>query len=166
MRDSYCRPHRWTAGWPAWDCVEVLRGVAPAILRSLLNEHRGRWQPEPWLHGLLSSEIRSGHSSDRSEAGLFSEVNSRTSPADPSEGRHNSIIHWNSLTENIESIVGGSRRRVYISSFLLFPLFFSLITLHYITLSAFQTPPTPKVTSGASTITCYTKYSPPAQHAG
>ena len=38
------------------------------------------------------------------------------------------------------------------------------ITLH--TLSAFQTPPTPKVTSGASTITCYTKYSPPAQHAG
>ena len=36
----------------------------------------------------------------------------------------------------------------------------------YITLSAFQTPPTPKVTSGASTITCYTKYSPPAQHAG
>ena len=44
------------------------------------------------------------------------------------------------------------------------------ITLHYITLhttlSAFQTPPTPKVTSGASTITCYTEYSPPAQHAG
>ena len=40
------------------------------------------------------------------------------------------------------------------------------ITLHYITLPAFQTPPTPKVTSGASTITCYTKYSPPAQHAG
>ena len=39
-------------------------------------------------------------------------------------------------------------------------------SLHYITLSAFQTPPTPKVTSGASTITCYTKYSPPAQHAG
>ena len=39
-------------------------------------------------------------------------------------------------------------------------------TLHYITLSAFQTPLTPKVTSGASTITCYTKYSPPAQHAG
>ena len=39
-------------------------------------------------------------------------------------------------------------------------------TLHYITLSAFQTPPTPKVTSGASTITCYTKYSPPAQHSG
>ena len=35
-----------------------------------------------------------------------------------------------------------------------------------ITLSAFQTPPTPKVTSGASTITCYTKYSPLAQHAG
>ena len=35
------------------------------------------------------------------------------------------------------------------------------ITLHYITLSAFQTPPTPKVTSGASTITCHTKYSPP-----
>ena len=29
------------------------------------------------------------------------------------------------------------------------------ITLHYITLSAFQTPPTSKVTSGASTITCY-----------
>ena len=26
-------------------------------------------------------------------------------------------------------------------------------TLHYITLSAFQTPPTPKLTSGASTIT-------------
>ena len=25
---------------------------------------------------------------------------------------------------------------------------------------------TPKVTSGASTITCYTKYSPPARHAG
>ena len=40
------------------------------------------------------------------------------------------------------------------------------ITLHYITITAFQTPPTPKVTSGASTITCYTKYSPPAQHAG
>ena len=40
------------------------------------------------------------------------------------------------------------------------------ITLHYITLLAFPTPPTPKVTSGASTITCYTKYSPPAQHAG
>ena len=40
------------------------------------------------------------------------------------------------------------------------------ITLHYITLSAFQTLPIPKVTSGASTITCYTKYSPPAQHAG
>ena len=39
-------------------------------------------------------------------------------------------------------------------------------TLHYITLSSFQTPLTPKVTSGASTITCYTKYSPPAQHAG
>ena len=38
------------------------------------------------------------------------------------------------------------------------------ITLHYII--AFQTPPTPKVTSGASTITCYTKYSPLAQHAG
>ena len=34
------------------------------------------------------------------------------------------------------------------------------ITLHYITLSAFQTPPTPKVTGGASTITCYMKYSP------
>ena len=32
------------------------------------------------------------------------------------------------------------------------------ITLHYITLSAFQTPPTPKVIGGASTITCYTKY--------
>ena len=32
--------------------------------------------------------------------------------------------------------------------------------IHYITLSAFQTPPTLKVTSGgASTITCYTKYS-------
>ena len=43
---------------------------------------------------------------------------------------------------------------------------FNYTTLHYITLSAFQTPPTPKVTSGASTITCYTKYSPPAQHAG
>ena len=28
-------------------------------------------------------------------------------------------------------------------------------SLHYITLSAFQTPPTPEVTSGASTITCY-----------
>ena len=38
-------------------------------------------------------------------------------------------------------------------------------TLHYITLSAIQMPPTPKVTSGASTITCYTKYNPPAQHA-
>ena len=38
--------------------------------------------------------------------------------------------------------------------------------IHYITLSAFRTPPTPKVTSGASTITCYTKYSPLAQHAG
>ena len=33
-------------------------------------------------------------------------------------------------------------------------------------LPSFQTPLTPKVTSGASTITCYTKYSPPAQHAG
>ena len=30
--------------------------------------------------------------------------------------------------------------------------------LHYITLTPFQTPPTPEVTSGASTITCYTKY--------
>ena len=38
-------------------------------------------------------------------------------------------------------------------------------TLHFIKLSAFQMPPTPKLTSGASTITCYTKYSPPAQHA-
>ena len=39
------------------------------------------------------------------------------------------------------------------------------ISSHYITLSAFQTPPTPKVTSGASTIiTCYTKYSPPASY--
>ena len=35
-------------------------------------------------------------------------------------------------------------------------------TLHYITLSSFQTPLSPKVTSGASTITCYTKYCPPA----
>ena len=34
------------------------------------------------------------------------------------------------------------------------------------TSSSFQTPLTPKVTSSASTITCYTKYSPPAQHAG
>ena len=40
------------------------------------------------------------------------------------------------------------------------------ITLPYITLPSFQTQLTPKVTSGASTITCYTKYSPPAQHAG
>ena len=38
--------------------------------------------------------------------------------------------------------------------------------IHKLTLSSFQTPLTPKVTSGASTITCYTKYSPPAQHAG
>ena len=36
----------------------------------------------------------------------------------------------------------------------------------YIALSAFQTPLTPKVTGGASTITWYTKYSPPDQHAG
>ena len=40
------------------------------------------------------------------------------------------------------------------------------ITLHYITLSAFQTPPSREVVSGASTIKCYTKYSPTAQHAG
>ena len=33
--------------------------------------------------------------------------------------------------------------------------------LNYITLPPFQTPLTPKATSGASTITCYTKYSPP-----
>ena len=39
-------------------------------------------------------------------------------------------------------------------------------TLHYITLSSFQTPLTPEVTSGASTIICYTKYNPPAQLVG
>ena len=38
------------------------------------------------------------------------------------------------------------------------------VTLHYI--SSFQTPLTPWVTSGASTDTCYTKYSSLAQHAG
>ena len=43
------------------------------------------------------------------------------------------------------------------------PAYYWLV--HYITLSAFQTPPTPKVTSGASTITCYTKYSPPTTQA-
>ena len=35
------------------------------------------------------------------------------------------------------------------------------VILHYITLSSFKTPLTPKVTSGASTITCYTKSGPP-----
>ena len=38
--------------------------------------------------------------------------------------------------------------------------------IHYITVTPFQMPLTPKVTSGASTITCYTKYIPPAQHVG
>ena len=39
----------------------------------------------------------------------------------------------------------------------------NLCTLHYIIVISNATP---LVTSGASTITCYTKYGPPAQHAG
>ena len=39
--------------------------------------------------------------------------------------------------------------------------FYLIVFSHYITLSSFQMPLTPKVTRGASTITCYMKYSPP-----
>ena len=54
----------------------------------------------------------------------------------------------------------------FCAAFEILTVIFSKTVQHYITLSAFQKPPTPKVTSGASTITCYTKYSPLAQHTG
>ena len=40
----------------------------------------------------------------------------------------------------------------------------SYIHTYILTLPSFQTPFTPEVTSGTSTITCYTKYNRPAQH--
>ena len=42
-----------------------------------------------------------------------------------------------------------------------------LLLLHYMHyINVIQTPLTAKVTSGCINNTCYTKYSPPAQHAG
>ena len=69
-------------------------------------------------------------------------------------GRKWTLCWWWSCVMNEALVLSGNWTTTLHHSSAWSIQFWSPCTLHYITLSAFQTPPTPKVTSGASTITC------------